>query len=147
MKKKFLIPSILMLLCTITASADKYKPVSIEQLPNKARHFIATYFKDVPVSLSRLEIDVLEASYDVIFTDGSKLEFDRKGNWTEVDCVRKAIPAGIVPDVIAKHLRKNYPDATVTKIERNRHEIEVRLSNRLELTYNKKGILIDIDDD
>lgn len=145
MKKNTLLLSALMLLCTLTASADKYKPVTIDQLPAKAQHFITTYFNGIQVSLSRLELDVMERSYDVIFTDGSKLEFDHKGNWAEVDCVNKAIPEGIVPDAIAKQLRKNYPDASVTKIERDRDETEVRLTNRIELTYNKKGQLIDID--
>ena len=93
----------------------------------------------------RKEIDVLELSYDVIFTDGSKVEFDRKGNWTEVDCLTQPLPTGIVPEAIGKVIGAHYPETQVTKIERDDREVEVKLTNRVELTFNKHLQLIDID--
>ena len=49
-------------------------------------------------------------------------------------------------------IKEQYPEAKATKIERDRremerdrHEIEVKLNNRVELTFNKKMQLIDID--
>ena len=86
-----------------------------------------------------------EISYDVIFTDGSKVEFDRKGDWTEVDCLAIPLPPGIVPKAITEAVKSQYPDAKVTKIERDHREYEVKLTNRVELTFNKKMQLIDID--
>ena len=79
---------ILAIACVFTlvtnACADNYQPISQTQLPEKAQTFLATYFPEAKISLARKEIDVMELSYDVIFTDGCKVEFDRKGNWTEV---------------------------------------------------------------
>lgn len=139
----------LILACVFTlvtnANADNYRPINVNQLPEKAQTFLATYFPEAKVSLARKEFDVTELSYDVIFTNGNKVEFDRKGEWTEVDCLTQPLPAGIVPAAIDKVIKEQYPDAKATKIERDRREIDVKLSNRVELTFNKKMQLIDID--
>ena len=133
---------ILFLACVFTlvanVGADNYQPITRDQLPQKAQTFLTTYFADAKISLARKEIDVMELSYDVIFTNGCKVEFDRKGNWTEVDCVSTALPAGIVPSAIEKTIKAHYPDAKAIKIERDHREYDVKLNNRVELTFNKK---------
>jgi len=140
---------ILAIACVFTlvtnACADNYQPISQTQLPEKAQTFLATYFPESKISLARKEIDVMELTYDVIFTDGCKVEFDRKGNWTEVDCLTHPLPSGIVPEAISKVIRAQYPDAQVTKIERDHRETDVKLTNRVELTFNKHMQLVDID--
>ena len=140
---------ILAIACVFTlvtnACADNYQPISQTQLPEKAQTFLATYFPEAKISLARKEIDVMELTYDVIFTDGCKVEFDRKGNWTEVDCLTHPLPSGIVPEAISKVIRAQYPDAQVTKIERDHRETDVKLTNRVELTFNKHTQLVDID--
>ncbi|MBO5083368.1 MAG: PepSY-like domain-containing protein [Bacteroidaceae bacterium] len=144
MKKMMLILACVFTVVT-NANADNYRPINVSQLPEKAQTFLTTYFPEAKVSLARKEFDVTELSYDVIFTNGSKVEFDRKGEWTEVDCLTQPLPAGIVPATIEKVIKEQYPDAKATKIERDRREIDVKLSNRVELTFNKKMQLIDID--
>lgn len=144
MKKMMLILACVFTIVT-NANADNYRPINVSQLPEKAQAFLTTYFPEAKVSLARKEFDVTELSYDVIFTNGSKVEFDRKGEWTEVDCLTQPLPAGIVPATIEKVIKEQYPDAKATKIERDRREIDVKLSNRVELTFNKKMQLIDID--
>lgn len=129
----------------ITSKADNYQPITSSQLPQKAQTFLSTHFPDSKISLTRKEIDVTELNYDVIFTDGCKVEFDRKGNWTEVDCLNQPLPAGIVPEAIESVVKTHYPEAKVIKIERDRREYDVKLNNRVELTFNKKMQLIDID--
>lgn len=125
--------------------ADNYQPVTRTQLPQKAQTFLSTHFADAKTSLLRRELDVMELNYDVIFTDGSKVEFDHRGYWTEVDCVNHPLPEGIVPAGITNYINAHYPGAKVVKIERDHREYEVKLNNRVELTFNKKLQLIDID--
>ncbi len=139
----FILVCVLTLVTTI--KADNYQPITRSQLPQKAQTFLSTYFPDSKISLTRKEIDVTELNYDVIFTDGSKVEFDRRGYWTEVDCVNHPLPEGIVPAEIANYINAHYPGAKVVKIERDYREYEVKLNNRVELTFNKKQQLIDID--
>jgi hypothetical protein len=81
-----------------------------------------------------------------VFADGAKVEFARNGEWKEVDCRRSSVPSPIVPDKILKYVKANYPDAKVMLIERDKNDYEVRLSNRLELTFDKAFNIIDIDD-
>ena len=144
MKKIFLILACVCALVT-TACADNYLPINQEQLPKKAQAFLSTYFPEIQVSLIRKETDVVELNYDVIFVNGCKVEFDRKGNWTEVDCNLHSVPVGIVPNAITKFINAHYPDAQVTKIEYDNSGVDVQLSNRVELTFNKHLQLIDID--
>ena len=144
MKKIFLAIVCVFSLVT-SACADNYQPIERTQLPEKAQTFLSTYFPEAKISLVRKEIDVMELNYDVIFTDGCKVEFDRKGNWTEIDCLTQPLPADIVPDGINKVITTHYPEAQATKIERDHREIDVKLNNRVELTFNKHLQLIDID--
>ena len=95
---------------------------------------------------AKMETDWLDKSYDVIFTDGNKLEFDKQGNWKEINCKYSAVPAGVIPAQILKYVSENYPDAKVLKIERDKKDYEVKLSNRWELKFDLQFNLIDIDD-
>ena len=127
------------------AKADNYQPINRNQLPEKAQTFLSEYFPNTKISLVRREIDLTELSYDVIFTNGSKVEFNFRGYWTEVDCINQALPTGIVPASIEKTAKEQFPKAQITKIEVDRHGYEVKLNNQRELTFNKKMQLVDID--
>ncbi|MDD6687766.1 PepSY-like domain-containing protein, partial [Sodaliphilus pleomorphus] len=76
---------------------------------------------------------------------GEKLEFDRNGNWTEIDCKKSRVPVALVPSAIKNYVRKNYSGATIVQIEKARSGYEVQLSTGLELTFNKNFKVIDID--
>ena len=92
-----------------------------------------------------MESDFFYKSYEVIFTNGDKVEFDNKGNWEEVNCKYSYVPTAIIPAAIQKYVTTNYPDAKILKIERDKKDYEVKLSNRTELKFDLKFNLIDID--
>ena len=87
----------------------------------------------------------LHKSYDVVLQNGTKLEFDKKGNLTEIDCKQGSVPAKLVPQPIASYVQTNYPGQSVKKIEIDRNEHEVELTNGLDITFNKHFKVIDID--
>lgn len=128
------------------ASADNHKVINKSQLPVQAQQFIDKHFAGVEVSLAKEEREILGRSYEVRLANGAKLEFSSKGAWEEVDCRFGEVPAGIVPAEISKFIKENYPDAKVQKIEIDRNDYEVKLSNRLELKFDKEFRLVDIDD-
>ena len=68
-----------------------------------------------------------------------------KGNWEEVNCKYSSVPTAIIPAAIQKYVTTNYPDAKILKIERDKKDYEVKLSNRTELKFDLKFNLIDID--
>ena len=82
-----------------------------------------------------------------MFVNGDKIEFDKSGNWKEIQCKRQSVPDAIVPAKIKAFIQENYPDAKVLQIEKDRYEYEVRLSNYWELTFDLEFNLIDMDQD
>ena len=144
MKKLLLLFVCLFTLQTI-ARADDDKPIQVSQMPQKAQQFIKQHFAGSNIAMAKVESDFLQKSYDVIFTDGNKVEFDKKGNWTEVNCKFSVVPQGIPPPPIQKYTATNYPQAKVLKIERDKTDYEVKLSNGWELKFDSKFNLIDID--
>ena len=129
----------------IVANADNDKPISVNALPAKAQALIRNHFSNQKVALATIESGVISKSYDVVLRNGTKLEFNKKGNLTEIDCKRGAVPAQLIPKAIKIYLQHNYPDQVVKKMEIKKNEYEVELENGLELTFNKHFKLIDVD--
>ncbi len=129
----------------LTACANDDKPITVTQLPEVAQQFIKQYFPSESVILATVDKDILDRSYDVMFKNGGKIEFDRKGNWTEVFCNRNEIPMAIVPQQIKDYITANFPNEKIIKIERDTRDYEVSLSNGFEITFNKNFQVIDID--
>ncbi len=95
--------------------------------------------------MATLDKELFDKSYDVIFSDGTKLELDKKGQWKEVKAAK--MPAGIVPTAVAQKVKSVAPGTTVVKIEkRDEGGYEVKLSNGMELEFNRQLQLVDIDD-
>lgn len=141
---------ILMLMCVLgmqsMAWADNDRPIQVGQLPTKAQTFITTYFKEHKVALAKMESGLFYKSYDVIFTNGEKLEFDKSGDWTEIQCKASEVPVQAIPAEIYSYVTSMYPDAKIVQIERDGKEYEVKLSNHWEITFDNKFRVIDIDD-
>ena len=110
---------VFLLVCLFTlqtvARADDDKPIQVTQMPQPAQQFIKQHFAD------------------------------NKGNWEEVNCKYSSVPTAIIPAAIQKYVTTNYPDAKILKIERDKKDYEVKLSNRTELKFDLKFNLIDID--
>ena len=129
----------------MVANADNDKPISVNALPAKAQILLNNYFNGQKVMLATIELGVVSRNYDVVLQNGTKLEFDKKGNLTEIDCKRGIVPALLIPQAIKNYLKDNYAGQSVKKIEMNKNEYEVELTNGLDLTFNKHFQLIDID--
>jgi hypothetical protein len=117
------------------------KQIVYDKLPQKAKLFLSNYFPDNQV----LSIEKNGHSYDVILTDGTDLEFDKSGEWTEVDCQTRPIPVGIAPASIQTYVMTNFPESFITKIKKERKHYEIELNNELDLTFDKDGKLIHAD--
>ena len=129
----------------MVANADNDKPISVKALPAKAQILLNNHFNRQKVMLATIELGVVSRNYDVVLQNGTKLEFDKKGNLTEIDCKRGIVPALLIPQAIKNYLKDNYAGQSVKKIEMNKNEYEVELTNGLDLTFNKHFQLIDID--
>lgn len=130
--------------CAISAHAGNDKPISVAMLPAKAQAVITRHFSHQKVVLAKMESGAGK-SYDVVLRNGTKLEFDKRGNLTEIDCKRGSVPAELIPYPIRSYLRLHYPGKSVKKLEMSKKEYEVELANGMEFTFNKHFQLIDID--
>lgn len=142
--KKIVVLFVSMLVLATTASAGNDKPIQVSQLPQTAQQFIKKYFGDRKVAFAKEESD-FRKSYEIAFTTGDKIEFDRKGEWTDIDCKYSAVPAGIVPAQIVAYIAENYPDSQVVQIERDTRSTEVKLDNRMEIKFDKQHRVIEMD--
>lgn len=125
--------------------AEDDRPVEISQMPAKAQQFIQKYFPESKIALAKQEGIMLVRSYDVIFINGDKVEFDRKGNWTNIDCKYTFVPDGITPAPIDNYIKANYPQAKLKGIEKEDRCYEVQLNNDIDLKFTHSFKLIEID--
>lgn len=133
-----------MLSCNMAANAGNDNPISVNALPAKAQTLLSIHFGKQKVMLATVE-GVVSKSYDVVLKNGTKLEFDKKGNLTEVECKQGTVPYRLIPQAIKNYLKANYPRQTVKKLEIKKNEYEVELANGLDLTFNNRFQLVDMD--
>ena len=103
-----------MLSCNMAANAGNDKPISVNALPAKAQTLLSIHFGKQKVMLATVE-GVVSKSYDVVLKNGTKLEFDKKGNLTEVECKQGTVPYRLIPQAIKNYLKANYPRQTNTR--------------------------------
>lgn len=62
-------------------------------------------------------------------------------------CIRVhcRVPYRLIPQAIKNYLKANYPRQTVKKLEIKKNEYEVELANGLDLTFNNRFQLVDMD--
>ena len=144
MKRIFLLLVGIMFMST-AAFASRDVAIAIEQLPKAAQQFIQAHFANMQVSYAKKETDFFDKSYEVMFVNGCKVEFNSKGEWTDVDCKYAEVPTGVIPPRIQAYLTKNYPNVKVVDIEKDKRDYELKLSNRIELKFDRRENLIGYD--
>ncbi|WP_026727585.1 PepSY-like domain-containing protein [Flavobacterium denitrificans] len=143
-KLKLTIYLITGLLFGLSAHAQK-TVIKKEALPANAQTFLKTHFGSKKPSYILEDKEILSTEYKVKFDNEIEIEFDKKGNWKEVDGKNTKIPKSIVPKKIASYIKTNFPKENVIKIELESSGYETKLSNGLELKFNLKGDFIKID--
>lgn len=145
--KKLMLLFLGLFLIQTTIKADDDKLIKFTELPQQAQAFVQKHFDKNAIALVKMETDFFDRSYEVILSNGDKVEFDKSGDWKEVDCRYTTLPQSIVPKAIKDYVARSYPDTKIIKIEReSRGYLEIGLSNRLDLTFDANLNLVDIDD-
>ena len=137
------------LLCMTFLSASCFagdKIIPVEQLPAAAQQFVKTNFPDAKISFVTKDTEFIGTKYEVRLADGTEINFDKKGEWDKVDCQMNSVPEALVPAAIAEYVKTNFDGTVITKIDKERYGYDIELSNSLELKFNKKGQVMEIDD-
>ncbi len=146
MKTKLNLAACLLVGLTFGLSANAQKSVITKAaLPANAQTFLKTHFTgQEPTSIIE-DKETFSKDYKVRFANNIEVEFDGKGNWEEVDGNHQTIPTTVIPKNIATYIKTNFPNTTVTKIDKGTWGYEVDLSNGIELEFNSKGNFLRID--
>ncbi|MGO3109620.1 PepSY-like domain-containing protein [Sphingobacterium sp. JB170] len=123
------------------------KAIAVNQMPPAAQEFVKKHYDVKSVSYVILEDERFSGKeYKVAFTDGTELEFDSKGRWTEIDAQRQAVPAVIVPENIRNYVNQSFPNNKIVQISRSSRKYEVELTSGLDLDFDRNGEFVRIDD-
>jgi|SRR6218665_899752 len=141
--KTFAAALLMALACTANAQDKKIKPA---ELPEDATAFIKTYFVNTKIKTVKKETDKNKlATFEVVLEDKTEIEFRENGTWKEVDGKGAVIPVSFVPKSFWKYIKENYPKEEITHIDKGEEEIEVDLTNGLELIFNQHGQFVRVD--
>lgn len=146
MKKIIVFLAGILFLCTIPLLADNERAVSADRMPKKARMFLMQYFPEEKVLYAKKECEFFEVTYEVVFMNGDKVKFRGNGKWKQIDCRRRLVPPSVVPPHVSMKIQDIYPGSGIVEIERDCRKVEVKMMNGMELTFDRRGNLMGLDD-
>lgn len=148
--KKFLLGLSFLLAIAITAiSCSKDNDGNEIVLPGKANTFITAKFKTAKVvKVSKVNDNLTKKEFEVILDNGIKIEFDKDGNWVEIEAVEddQSIPSEFVPEKILAYLAINYPGLGVNSIEIEDDGYEIELTDGTDLDFDLQGNFVKVDE-
>lgn len=146
--KKSLIALLIASACTLAVQArdEIYRDLSV--LPQTAQTFIQNNFKKIGISFVKVEKTLgFTSDYEVVFTDGTEIDFDSDGTWDKIEMPRvKEVPSSIIPKTIAQYVGKNYPGQKIVSIDKESRSYDIELQNGIELVFDRAGNFKRIDD-
>ncbi len=143
MKKIFTFIAIAIASISIAKADDR--PVTFDRLPAAAQAFISSNFPAEKISYATVDDDFIMPDYTVMLANGTKIQFKNNGLMEAIES-RAGIPLELVPVQLKDYAGLHYPDAIIIGYEIGKKTYEIKLSNRLELKFNRNFYLIEIDD-
>lgn len=124
--------------------------VTTGRLPSKATDFLNANFPQSVIKEVEEEFD--NGTFEVDFTDGTDIEFDSSGEWTEVDAGHsKSLPQEIVkkllPSQAYKEIGRLSLDRCVETVKRSGrgYKVEFRGTDIHDLFFDPSGTLVAVE--
>jgi Putative beta-lactamase-inhibitor-like, PepSY-like len=134
-----LVPNSIELDITSDATAGDGVTVASADLPASILTYISTNYSGKTIT----KAEKYTNKYEVVLSDGTKLEFSVTGAFLEVSKGggnKSDDKKAKLPQVILDYITKNYPTATIVKAEKSKKKYEVKLSNKIKLTFTLDGV-------
>ena len=141
--KFFLLMAMVMTMSLTMSADDDDRVITYDQLPQAAQTFLKANFATKVPLLVTADWD----DFTIRYESGEKIEFDRSGNWKDIECYNGKVPAAAVPEQISTYVTSTFPGKSIIKIERHRSVYEVKLNNGMEIEFNRHFQVIDTDYD
>ena len=140
--KKLLFMVVTLMVTAFVAKADHDQVINFNQLPTSAQTILKQHFGSKVPLVVTMDWD----DYTIVYDSGEKVEFDKQGNWKEINCRTSVVPSQLIPQQIKNHIKATFPGTSIINIDRSRRGYEVKLNNGLEVEYDRNYNVIDIDD-
>lgn len=138
--KKILIIAVLLLGGVISANAQK--KIEIAELPKPAQDFLNKHFSNSEIDVVKKDAEHGEKGYEVKLKDGTEIEFWKDGSYREVDGGKKPIPTAFIPESVKNYVAKNHPNEKITHIDYGHKDLDVDLTNNIDLEFTKEGKIL-----
>lgn len=125
-------------------ASSREVPVTFDQLPSAAKTFVTENFPGETVTMALKDVHG-RAEYDVRLSDGTELEFTHSGALKKISS-RAGISEKLIPDGIRRYVSAHFPGAGYREYEVGKRTYEVKISNGMELKFNRNFILMEVDD-
>ena len=137
----------IVLLLAVAWNVEFERAMPRQKLPAAAQEFLSTHYPQEKVALVRWEYEEFGITYQVVFSNGTKVEFLRNGEMKKVKSRLHPVPEAVVPEAICSYVAETFPGTFITEIEHKRHAWKVELNNMVELSFDDRGFyLTDYDD-
>ncbi|RUT71578.1 hypothetical protein D0817_05260 [Flavobacterium cupreum] len=130
------------LLLGLAISANAQKKIAVTELPQPAQDFLKKHFSNTTVDVAKKDAEHGEKGYEVKLKDGTEVEFWKDGSYREVDGGDKPIPTAFIPASVKDYVAKNYPNEKITHIDYGHKDLDVDLTNKIDLEFSKEGKFI-----
>ena len=138
-------PILTVALLSLAMSVTAQKKIEVADLPPASINFIREYFPNTTVEKAKKDAEHGEKGYEVILSDGTEVEFWKDGKWREVDGDKKPIPTAYIDKSIVDYVAKNYPNEKIPHIDYGHKDVDVDLTNKIDLEFTKEGKFIEKD--
>lgn len=148
MKKVLMMLTAASVMMIAASCDDDEKVIAADKLPQTAKDFIEAHFADA--TISRVVKDTEgNTEYDVKLNNGFELEFNKSGDWRDVDGNGGELPASFLaelPESILTYAETNHGTQAFIKVELNKSRYEVELTGGLEIIFTTEGEFVRYDD-
>ena len=100
------------------SSCDDEKKIDFGYLPSEARSFIENYFPSADILSIVQEKEDGRKEYQVKLSNGTDMEFDEDGEWTNIECYFSPLPTGILPANVITKVEELHPEAYINGVEK-----------------------------
>jgi hypothetical protein len=139
MKTKIFLAIVLL---SLTISASAQKKIEVADLPKPAQEFLKKHFSYTAVETAKKDAEHGEKGFEVKLNDGTEVEFWKDGSYREVDGGDKPIPTAFIPENIKAYVAKNHPNEKITHIDYGHKDLDVDLTNNIDLEFTKDGKIL-----
>ena len=124
-QKRFFLTALICLMMSVSSFATD-KVITANQLPEAAQTFVKEMFPNAAI----IYVEIDDGKYEVYLNNGTEIKFDLKGNWNKVNCELNAVPARLVPASIADCVEGQFPEAVITKIDKEHYGYDLKFDRK-----------------